>query len=132
MVHYQFIRCWKPGLFQVGVAAAAAVDPVFFGTDDVAIVRSPKTHPEIFERKALYYASNLEDKLLLIHGMQDHVVPFKTTAVLAEELIKQGKNFDFAFAPGATHGWSRERNYDRYLFGKLIEYFDRYLAIPTE
>jgi len=122
----------KPGLFQVGVAAAAAVDPVFFGTDDVAIVRSPKTHPEIFERKALYYAANLEDKLLLIHGMQDHVVPFKTTAVLAEELIKQGKDFDFAFAPGATHGWSRERNYDRYLFRKLIEYFDRYLAVPAE
>jgi dipeptidyl-peptidase-4 len=61
--------------------------------------------------------------------MQDHVVPFKTTAVLAEELIKLGKDFDFAFAPGATHGWSRERNYDRYLFGKLIEYFDRYLAV---
>ena len=122
----------KPGLFQVGVAAAAAVDPVFFGTDDVAIVRSPKTHPEIFERKALYYAANLEDKLLFIHGMQDHVVPFKTTAVLAEELIKQGKDFDFAFAPGATHGWSRELNYDRYLFGKLIEYFDRYLAMSRE
>jgi dipeptidyl-peptidase-4 len=119
----------KPGLFQVGVAAAAAVDPVFFGTDDVAIVRTPKTHPEVFERKALRYAANLEDKLLFIHGMQDHVVPFKTTAVLAEELIKLGKDFDFAFAPGATHGWSRERNYDRYLFGKLIEYFDRYLAV---
>ena len=120
----------KPGLFQVGVAAAAAVDPVFFGTDDVAIVRTPKTHPEVFERKALNYAANLEDKLLFIHGMQDHVVPFKTTAVLAEELIKLGKDFDFAFAPGATHGWSRERNYDRYLFSKLIEYFDRYLAVP--
>jgi dipeptidyl-peptidase-4 len=122
----------KPGLFQVGVAAAAAVDPIFFGTDDVAIVRSPKTHPEVFERKALKYAANLEDKLLFIHGMQDHVVPFKTTATLADELIKQGKDFDFAFAPGATHGWSRERNYDRYLFGKLIEYFDRYLADPSE
>ncbi|TWO34059.1 S9 family peptidase [Seonamhaeicola sediminis] len=122
----------KPGLFQVGVAAAAAVDPVFFGTDDVAIVRTPQTHPEVFERKALKYAANLQDKLLFIHGMQDHVVPFKTTAVLAEELIKQGKNFDFAFAPGATHGWSRERHYDCYLFGKLIEYFDRYLAEPSE
>ncbi len=122
----------KPGLFQVGIAAAAAVDPVFFGTDDVAIVRTPQTHPEVFERKALKYAANLQDKLLFIHGMQDHVVPFKTTAMLAEELIKQGKNFDFAFAPGATHGWSRERNYDRYLFGKLIEYFDRYLAEPSE
>ncbi len=120
----------KPGLFQVGVAAAAAVDPMFFGTDDVAIVRRPQTHPEIFERKALKYAANLEDKLLFIHGMQDHVVPFKTTAVLAEELIKQGKDFDFAFAPGATHGWSRERHYDRYLFGKMIEYFDRHLAGP--
>lgn len=118
----------KPGLFQVGVAAAAAVDPMFFGTDDVAIVRRPQTHPEIFERKALKYAGNLKDKLMFIHGLQDHVVPFKTTAVLAEELIKQGKDFDFAFAPGATHGWSRERNYDRYLFGKLIEYFDRHLG----
>ncbi len=121
----------KPGLFQVGVAAAAAVDPLFFGTDDVAIVRTPQTHPEVFERKAMKYASNLEDKLLFIHGMQDHVVPFKTTATLAEELIKQGKDFDFAFAPGATHGWSRERNYDRYLFGKLIEYFDRHLGVPS-
>ncbi len=122
----------KPGLFQVGVAAAAAVDPMFFGTDDVAIVRSPQTHPEVFERKALNYAANLEDKLLFIHGMQDHVVPFKTTAALAEELIKQGKDFDFAFAPGATHGWSREQHYDRHLFGKIIEYFDRHLAVPSE
>ncbi len=117
----------KPGLFKVGVAAASAVDPLFFGTDDVAIVRRPDTHPEIFERKAKFYAENLEDHLLLIHGMQDHVVPFKTTAVLAEELIKAGKDFDFAFAPGATHAWSRERHYERYLFGKLVQYFDRYL-----
>ena len=102
----------KPGLFQAGVAAASAVDPYFFGTDDVAIVR---------------YAANLEDHLLLMHGMQDHVVPFKTVAVLADELIRQGKDFDFAVAPGATHGWSREAYYSRYLFGKLFEHFDRYL-----
>ncbi len=122
----------KPGLFQAGVAAASAVDPVFFGTDDVAIVRTPQTEPEVFERKAIKYAANLEDKLLFIHGMQDHVVPFKTTATLADELIKQGKNFDFAFAPGATHGWSGERYYNRYLFGKLIEFFDRHLGVPSK
>ena len=118
----------KPGLFQAGVAAAAAVDPIFFGTDDVAIVRTPQTEPEVFERKATKLASNLEDKLLFIHGMQDHVVPFKTTAVLAQELIKQGKDFDFAFAPSATHGWSGNRNNGRYLFGKLIQFFDRHLG----
>jgi dipeptidyl-peptidase-4 len=121
----------KPGLFRAGVAAAAAVDPYFFGTDDVAIVRRPDTHPEIFENTAVRYAANLEDHLLLIHGMQDQVVPFKTTVVLADALIREGKDFDFAFAPGATHAWSRERFYSRYLFGKLLEHFDRYLGSST-
>jgi len=117
----------KPGLFCAGVAAASAVDPYFFGTDDVAIVRRPATHPDIYENAAVRYAANLEDHLLFIHGMQDQVVPFKTVAVLAEELIRLGKDFDFAFAPGATHAWSREPYYDRFLFGKLFEHFDRYL-----
>lgn len=117
----------KPGLFRAGVAAATAVDPYFFGTDDVAIVRRPDTHPEIFERKAIRYADNLEDHLLLIHGMQDQVVPFKTVAELADVLILNGKEFDTAFVPGATHSWSREP-YARYLFGRLLDHFDRYLV----
>lgn len=122
----------KPGLFRAGVAAAAAVEPHFFGTDDVAIVRRPATHPEVFTRTAAQYADNLSDHLLIIHGMQDQVVPFKTTAALADVLIRRGKDFDFAFAPGATHGWSREPFYARYLFGKLAAHFDRYLMPASE
>lgn len=122
----------KPGLFRAGVAAAAAVDPHFFGTDDVAIVRRPTSHAGIFENTAARYAANLEDHLLIIHGMQDQVVPFKTTAALADVLIRNGKDFDFAFAPGATHAWSREPYYARYLFGKLVDHFDRYLAVPIK
>ena len=117
----------KPGLFKAGVAGAAAVDPYFFGTDDVAIVRRPESHPEAFTRGALQYADNLEDHLLIIHGMQDHVVPFKTVAVLTEELIRLRKDFDFVFVPGATHGWTRPTHYARYLFGKLIDHFDQHL-----
>lgn len=117
----------KPGLFRAAVAAAAAVDPHFFGTDDVAIVRRPATHPEVFDRKAAHLVDGLSDHLLIIHGMQDQVVPFKTTAALADLLIRSGKDFDFAFAPGATHGWSRESHNARYLFGKLAAHFERYL-----
>ncbi len=118
----------RPGLFKAGVAGAAAVDPYFFGTDDVAIARRPQSHPEAFTRGAAQHAGNLEDHLLIIHGMQDDVVPFKTTVVLAEELMRLGKDFDFAFAPGATHGWTGPPHYARYLLGKLVAHFDRYLG----
>jgi len=120
----------KPGLFQAGVAAAAAVDPHFFGPDDIAIVRRPETRPDVFEHRARKYAANLEDHLLFIHGIEDQVVPFKTTAVLAEELMRQGKDFEFAFAPGATHGWTRRPHHARYLLGRLLQHFDRYLPEP--
>ena len=123
---YSLLR--KPGLFRAGVACASAVDPHFFGSDDVAIVRRPETHPEAFLRGASQYAGNLEDHLLLIHGMQDQVVPFKTVLDLAEELMRAGKDFDLALAPAGTHGWSGPPHYARYLYGKLLGHFDRYLA----
>ncbi|MEM6531782.1 MAG: prolyl oligopeptidase family serine peptidase [Myxococcota bacterium] len=117
----------KPGLFRAAVAAAAAVDPAFFGTDDVAIVRRPDSAPEIFARKAKALASELSDHLLLIHGLQDQVVPVKSTMELMEALIAADKNFDVAIAPGATHGWARESAYAKFLFRKLVEHFDRHL-----
>lgn len=118
----------KPGLFQAGVAGAAAVDPHFFGSDDVAIVRRPDSLPEAFTRGAAQYAANLEDDLLIIHGMQDQVVPFRTTVALAEALMAAGKDFDFAFAPRATHGWTGSSRYARYLLGKMLTHFERALA----
>ena len=63
--------------------------------------------------------------------MQDQVVPFKTIADLAEVLIKSGKDFDFAFVPGASHAWRSEPYYERFLFGKMLDHFDRYLMLAT-
>jgi len=118
----------KPGLFQAGVAGAAAVDPFLFGSDDVAIVRRPQSHPATFERGALQYAGNLRDHLLLIHGLQDDVVPVNTVIKLAEEFMRLGKDFDMAVAPAATHGWTQRPYYARYLLTKLVEHFDRHLG----
>jgi len=121
----------KPGLFQAGVAAAAATDPFLFGSDDVAIVRRPQTHPAAFTRGAKQYAGNLRDHLLLIHGMQDDVVPFSSAVALAEEFMRLGKDFDFAFAPAATHGWTQRPYYATYLLNKLVGHFDRFLGGGT-
>lgn len=120
----------RPGMFTAGVAGASAVDPRFFGSDDVAITRRPTTHPEAFARGAAQYAGGLRDHLLLIHGLMDDVVPFKTIADLSEALMREGKDFDLAIAPSATHGWTQRPAHARYLLGKLLQHFARYL--PTE
>ena len=114
--------------FNSTLSPPSLVDQHFFGTDDVAIVRRPETHPEAFLRGAAQYAGRLEDPLLIIHGMQDQVVPFKTVVDLAEELMRKGKDFDFAFAPAGTHGWTRPPHYARFLLGKLIAHFERHLG----
>ena len=117
----------KPGLFAAGVAAAAAVDPAFFGTDDVAIVGRPADASGIFGRRAELLVDRLEDPLLLVHGLQDQVVPFKTVASLTDAFLRAGKYVETAFLPGATHAWRREPPYDRHVFRRLLEFFDRHL-----
>jgi dipeptidyl-peptidase 4 len=118
----------RPGMFAAGVAGAPALDPHAFGPDDVAITRSPKTHPEAFVRgSALALGEDLRDHLLIIHGMMDDVVPFRTTMVLAERLMLLGKDFDVVTAPSATHAWSAREHHAVYFYRKLVQYFDRYL-----
>jgi dipeptidyl-peptidase 4 len=119
----------KPGLFTAGVAAAPATDPRYYGSDDVAVARTPQSNPEVFEKgRAVHYAKNLQDHLLIIHGMADDVVPFQTSVMLAEELVLQHKDFDFAFTPTATHRWAAREADAIYLYGKLIAHFDRWLG----
>ena len=119
----------KPGLFAAGVAGAPATDPRYYGSDDVAIARTPQSNPDVFEKgRATLYAKNLRDHLLIIHGMADDVVPFQTSVMLAEELIRQHKDFDFAFTPTATHRWAAREEDALYLYGKLISHFDRWLG----
>jgi dipeptidyl-peptidase 4 len=118
----------RPGVFAAGVAGAPAVDPHAFGPDDVAITRDPSSHPEAFARgSALGLGDKLQDHLLIIHGLMDDVVPFRTTMALVERLILLGKDVDLATAPAATHAWSAREHYAVYFFRKLTEYFDRFL-----
>lgn len=65
-------------------------------------------------------------------GCKDDVVPFKTTVTLVEQLMRLGKDFDVAFAPAATHGWSQRDYYAVYLLRKLVAHFDRYLRPGVE
>lgn len=119
----------RPGLFAAGVAGAPATDPFAFGPDDVAITRAPDTHPEAFARgSAMTLGGDLRGHLLVIHGLMDDVVPFRTTMALAERLMLLGKDFDLATAPLATHAWSAREHYAIYFFRKLADHFERFLT----
>ena len=118
----------RPGLFAAGVAGAPASTrtrsaPMMSPSRD-----RPQTHPEAFVRgSALQLGDDLRDHLLIIHGLMDDVVPFRTTMALAERLMLLGKDFDLATAPAATHAWSAREHYAVYLYRKLVQYFDRHL-----
>jgi dipeptidyl aminopeptidase/acylaminoacyl peptidase len=57
------------------------------------------------------HAKNLKGKLLLAHGaMDDNVPPYNTTLV-ADALIKAGKDFDLLIFPHARHGYGADNNY---------------------
>jgi dipeptidyl-peptidase-4 len=118
----------RPGTFAAGVAGAPAVDPHAFGPDDVAITRDPSSHPDAFVKgSALALGDKLQDHLLIIHGMMDDVVPFRTTMALFERLVLLGKDVDVITAPAATHAWTAREHYAVYFFRKLTDYFDRFL-----
>ena len=119
----------KPGLFKAGVAGAAAVDPYFFGTDDVAIVRRPQSHPEAFARGAAQYAGNLQDHLLIIHGMQDDVVPFKTTVDAGRGVDASGQGLRLRLCTRChTRLDAESPTMPDTCSAKLVAHFDRYLG----
>jgi dipeptidyl aminopeptidase/acylaminoacyl peptidase len=70
------------------------------------------------------HAAKLKGKLLLAHGaMDDNVPPYNTTLV-ADALIKAGKDFDLLIFPNARHGYGADNNY---MMRRRWDYFVRNL-----
>ena len=57
------------------------------------------------------YAKNLKGKLMLVHGLMDDNVPPYNTTLVADALIKAGKDFDLLMIPFARHGYGQDTNY---------------------
>jgi dipeptidyl aminopeptidase/acylaminoacyl peptidase len=57
------------------------------------------------------YAKNLKGKLMLVHGLMDDNVPPYNTTLVADALIKAGKDFDLLMIPFAHHGYGVDNNY---------------------
>jgi dipeptidyl aminopeptidase/acylaminoacyl peptidase len=77
------------------------------------------------------HASNLQGKLLLIHGGMDDNVPPYNTYLVVDSLIKANKDFDMMILPNARHSYGRD---SYYIMRRRWDYFVRHLlqAIPPK
>jgi dipeptidyl aminopeptidase/acylaminoacyl peptidase len=70
------------------------------------------------------HAANLRGKLFLAHGAMDDNVPPSNTLLVADALIKAGKDFDLLILPQARHGYGADGNY---MMRRRWDYFVRHL-----
>jgi dipeptidyl-peptidase-4 len=112
-----------PEVFKVGVAGGPVVDwsmyEIMYGE---RYMDRPQENPEGYrETNMLNHISNLEGKLMLIHGVQDDVVVMQHSMQFLRECVLQGKQVDFFVYPSHPHN---VRGKDRlHLMEKVSRYF---------
>ncbi len=118
----------KPGLFAAGISGAPVTDWSFYDTAYTErYMGDPETDAEAYAKSsALTYADNLEDPLLIIHGMADDNVIFQNTVKLVDTLQKAGKPFELMTYPGEKHGF-RAKTSRLHRDQLIVDFFERHL-----
>ena len=73
------------------------------------------------------YASQLEGKLLLIHGTGDDNVHYQGSERLINELVKHNKQFDLMSYPNRSHSLKEGEGTQLHLYTLMTDYFEAYL-----
>jgi len=94
------------GTFAAAVSGAPVTDWALYDTFYTErYMDTPQDNAEGYEASSVFpYLDNLEDPLLLVHGMADDNVVFENSTRLYAELQKRGKNFEMMTYPGQRHG----------------------------
>jgi dipeptidyl-peptidase-4 len=117
-----------PDFFDVGVAQSGNHDNRNYEDDwgeryQGLLVKSGNTDNYADEANQTH-AKNLKGKLLLAHGAMDDNVPVYNTYLVADALVKAGKDFDLLIFPNARHGYGADNNY---MMRRRWDYFVKHL-----
>ena len=117
-----------PDFFKVGVSQAGNHDNRVY-EDDWAekwqglLEKRPDGTTNYDSQANQNFAKNLKGKLLLAHGSMDANVPFYSTLLVVNELIKENKDFDLIIFPNRGHGFGNEP----YMVRRRWDYFVKHL-----
>lgn len=115
----------EPGKFKCGAALRAVTDWMHYNHEYTSnILNYPETDTEAYRKSSpINYAENLQDRLLILHGMVDDNVQFQDVVRLSQRFIELGKtNWDLAVYPVQAHGFTEANSWhDEYR--RILELF---------
>lgn len=117
----------KPGEFKAGAALRSVTDWAHYNQGYTAnILNFPETDPEAYQKSSpIYFANNLQDNLLMLHGMVDDNVQFQDIVRMTQRFIELGKkDWDLAVFPVEAHGFQKSYSW--------IDEYRRILALFNE
>jgi dipeptidyl-peptidase-4 len=116
-----------PGVFRAGIAGAPVTS--WRNYDTIYTERYmglPEENEEGYRASSpLEYADKLQDKLLILHNIEDDNVLFQNTLQMANAFEKAGKLFDMVVYPEKSH--SVEGPFRRELLEKETDFFEKNL-----
>ena len=119
----------KPGEFACGAALRSVTDWAHYNHEYTSnILNYPQSDPEAYRKSSpIYFAENLKDPLLMLHGMVDDNVQFQDVVRLSQRFIELGKkNWELAVFPVENHGFKEAYSWhDEYR--RILELFEKHL-----
>ena len=126
--------CCAPEVFKVAVAGAPVIHWEGYDTHYTERYMDTPSSNKIGykESSVLKHVPKIRmnQQLMLVHGMIDENVHYRHTALLIEELKRQGKHYDLLLFPDARHSPRKLR--DRvYMEQRICDYFVKHLKLAN-
>ena len=118
-----------PGKFKCGAALRSVTDWAHYNHEYTNnILNTPETDPIAFQKSSpIYYANNLQGRLLMLHGMVDDNVQFQDIVRLSQRFIELGKtNWELAVFPIEAHSFKENYSWADE-FRRIYELFEEEL-----
>lgn len=119
----------EPGEFKCGAALRSVTDWNHYNHEYTSnILNYPTTDSIAYHQSSpINFAENLQNRLIMLHGMVDDNVQFQDVVRMSQKFIELGKkNWELAVFPVEAHGFKRADSWtDEYR--RILEMFDEEL-----
>lgn len=119
----------EPGKFACGAALRSVTDWAHYNHEYTSnILNTPQEDSVAFDRSSpINFAENLEDPLIMLHGMVDDNVQFQDVVRLSQRFIELGKqDWEMAIYPVEAHGFRTASSWtDEYT--RIYKLFEKHL-----